>query len=114
MHGYSEKSFLCTFEGCERGQPGNGFHRHWNLCNHMKARGIDPSRDTVARWLAIHPNGRSYGTNLGYLRSEGYLENFTLTDKGKELATIVWDEAAQATKVKSRSTAQEEQRQMAG
>jgi hypothetical protein len=36
MHGHREKPFLCTFEGCERGVPGNGFPRHWNLCDHMK------------------------------------------------------------------------------
>jgi hypothetical protein len=36
MHGHGEKPFLCTFKGCERGAPGNGFPRHWNLCDHMK------------------------------------------------------------------------------
>lgn len=36
MHGHGEKPFLCTFDGCERGIPGNGFPRHWNLCDHMK------------------------------------------------------------------------------
>jgi hypothetical protein len=36
MHGHGEKPFLCRFEGCERGTPGNGFPRHWNLCDHMK------------------------------------------------------------------------------
>jgi hypothetical protein len=36
MHGHGEKPFLCTFDGCERGVPGNGFPRHWNLCDHMK------------------------------------------------------------------------------
>src|ERR1700734_2525515 len=36
MHGHGEKPFLCNFEGCERGIPGNGFPRHWNLCDHMK------------------------------------------------------------------------------
>jgi len=36
MHGHGEKPFLCKFEGCERGFSGNGFPRHWNLCDHMK------------------------------------------------------------------------------
>jgi hypothetical protein len=36
MHGHGEKPFLCTIEGCERGVLGNGFPRHWNLCDHMK------------------------------------------------------------------------------
>lgn len=36
MHGHGERPFLCTAEGCERSVPGNGFPRHWNLCDHMK------------------------------------------------------------------------------
>lgn len=36
MHGHGEKPYLCTFGGCDRGIPGNGFPRHWNLCDHMK------------------------------------------------------------------------------
>lgn len=36
MHGHGDKPFLCKYEGCERGVPGNGFPRHWNLRDHMK------------------------------------------------------------------------------
>lgn len=36
MHGHGDKPFLCTYEGCERGAPGNGFPRHWNLRDHMR------------------------------------------------------------------------------
>lgn len=36
MHGHGDKPYLCTYEGCERGAAGNGFPRHWNLCDHMK------------------------------------------------------------------------------
>lgn len=36
MHGHGEKPFLCTFSGCERGLPGHGFPRHWNLRDHMR------------------------------------------------------------------------------
>ncbi|TVY33658.1 hypothetical protein LSUB1_G008838 [Lachnellula subtilissima] len=36
MHGHGDKPYLCTHEGCERGVPGNGFPRHWNLRDHMK------------------------------------------------------------------------------
>lgn len=52
----------------------------------LDTRGIQAGRDTVARWLAIHPNGGSYGTNLGFLRSNGYLEGFRLTDLGRQAA----------------------------
>jgi hypothetical protein len=36
MHGHGDKPYLCTYEGCERGAPGNGFPRHWNLRDHMR------------------------------------------------------------------------------
>jgi hypothetical protein len=36
MHQHGEKPFLCTFEDCERGIPGNGFPRQWNLVDYMK------------------------------------------------------------------------------
>ncbi|TLS28995.1 hypothetical protein PpBr36_00346 [Pyricularia pennisetigena] len=36
MHGHGAKPYLCTYEGCDRAQPGNGFPRHWNLKDHMK------------------------------------------------------------------------------
>jgi hypothetical protein len=50
MHGHGEKPFLCTFEGCERGVPGNGFPRHWNLCDHMKrAHNRSPSPQVTCK-----------------------------------------------------------------
>jgi hypothetical protein len=36
LHGHGEKPFLCQYDGCERGLPGNGFPRQWNLKDHMK------------------------------------------------------------------------------
>jgi len=42
MHGHGDKPYLCTYEGCERGVPGNGFPRHWNLRDHMKRVHNDP------------------------------------------------------------------------
>jgi hypothetical protein len=36
MHDHGDKPFPCTYESCERGIPGNGFSRHWNLIDHMK------------------------------------------------------------------------------
>jgi hypothetical protein len=52
----------------------------------LNVRGIQANRDSIARWLDLHPNGGSYGTNLGYLRSQGYLEGCTLTDSGQAAA----------------------------
>ncbi|KAJ3556147.1 hypothetical protein NPX13_g10201 [Xylaria arbuscula] len=36
MHGHGDKPYLCTYEGCERAIPGNGFPRQWNLRDHMR------------------------------------------------------------------------------
>jgi hypothetical protein len=54
----------------------------------LSVRGITADRDSVARWLGIHPNGGSYGTNLGYLRSNGYLSGCVLTDLGQSTARV--------------------------
>ncbi len=52
----------------------------------LGVRGIDANRESVARWLDIHPNGGRYGSNLAFLRAEGYLDGFTLTEKGAAAA----------------------------
>jgi hypothetical protein len=52
-------------------------------------RGIDVNRESVAGWLDIHPNGGRYGSNLAYLRAEGYLDGFTLTEKGASAAAAM-------------------------
>lgn len=52
MHGHGEKPFNCELSTCERSIPGNGFPRHWNLCDHMsrvhglKAKPQDPEKAT--------------------------------------------------------------------
>ena len=53
----------------------------------LKARGIEADRDSVARWLGLHPNGGRYGRDLARLRKLGFLDDFALTELGKEVAT---------------------------
>ncbi|EEY20912.1 conserved hypothetical protein [Verticillium alfalfae VaMs.102] len=36
MHGHGDKPFLCSYDGCDRALPGNGFPRQWNLRDHMR------------------------------------------------------------------------------
>lgn len=36
MHGHGDKPYLCTYDGCDRALPGNGFPRQWNLKDHMR------------------------------------------------------------------------------
>lgn len=52
----------------------------------LEQRGIAADRKCIARWLAIHPKGGSYGTNLGALRSQGYLDGHLPTEKGRRAA----------------------------
>jgi len=52
----------------------------------LEARGLQPNRDMVARWIGIHPKGGSYGANLGHLRQNGYLDTFVLTGLGRSSA----------------------------
>jgi hypothetical protein len=57
-----------------------------NMIATLNVRGITANRESVARWLGIHPNGGRYGTDLAKLRAEGFLDGFILTEKGKDVA----------------------------
>jgi chromosome segregation and condensation protein ScpB len=52
----------------------------------LNDRGIAVTRQAVARWMGIHPNGGRFLTNLATLRSNGYIEGLTLTVIGHEYA----------------------------
>lgn len=48
----------------------------------LQTRGIAATRESIARWMGIHPTGGRYTSCLARLRAEGYLEGYTLTEKG--------------------------------
>ena len=52
----------------------------------LRDRGLVPTREMVARWLDIHPNGGRYGSNMARLREDGYLDGCDLTKKGAAVA----------------------------
>lgn len=52
----------------------------------LEARGIVADRESVARWMGLHPNGGRYGRDLARLRAEGYLDGFVLTESGRGTA----------------------------
>jgi len=52
----------------------------------LNVRGIDVRREAVARWMGIHPNGGRYLTGLARLRDMGYLDGWSLTEKGRAAA----------------------------
>lgn len=55
----------------------------------LEVRGIPANRESVARWLDIHPNGGRYGSNLAALRAGNYLEGFQLTATGRAAAAAL-------------------------
>ena len=57
-----------------------------NVIAMLDTRGITAGKETVARWLGIHPNGGRFNRNLAALRAGGYLDGFTLTNVGSDAA----------------------------
>jgi hypothetical protein len=52
----------------------------------LVTRGIPLSREAVARWQDLHPNGGRYNRGLASLRAAGYLDGLTLTSLGMQHA----------------------------
>jgi hypothetical protein len=57
MHGHGDKPYLCTYEGCDRAVPGNGFPRNWNLRDHMRRVHNDNGSALGARSGPPSPSG---------------------------------------------------------
>ncbi|KAI7222537.1 hypothetical protein KC333_g1107 [Hortaea werneckii] len=60
MHGHGDRPHLCYYPGCERGIPGNGFPRRYNLFDHMK-RVHDHKEDSTS--LTASPGPASDASN---------------------------------------------------
>ncbi|KAF2171185.1 hypothetical protein M409DRAFT_18302 [Zasmidium cellare ATCC 36951] len=56
MHGHGDRPHLCFYPGCERGIPGNGFPRRYNLFDHMK-RVHDHKEDPASSLAAAEAQG---------------------------------------------------------
>ncbi len=52
----------------------------------LNVRGITVTREAVARWMGIHPNGGRFLSGLGALRANGYLVGWTLLETGRAAA----------------------------
>ena len=84
MHGHGEKPFLCTFDGCERGVPGNGFPRHWNLCDHMKRahnRSPSPLTSTAKPLRGSKKRKNSTGETDAGKKSRAPVRSLSLTEQ---------------------------------
>jgi hypothetical protein len=53
----------------------------------LNTRGIDVTREAVARWMGIHPAGGRYIKSLAMLRSQGLLDGWALTAEGFAMAS---------------------------
>ncbi|KAH7418749.1 hypothetical protein BKA64DRAFT_207629 [Cadophora sp. MPI-SDFR-AT-0126] len=55
LHGHGDRPYLCTYEGCKRSAPGNGFPRYWNLQDHIKRLHTDlaPTESKVIRYDSV-------------------------------------------------------------
>lgn len=59
MHGHGTKPYPCTYAGCDRAQPGNGFPRKWNLHDHMhRVHNAAPPPDEDGRKDSAKPRKR--------------------------------------------------------
>jgi len=65
MHGHGDKPYLCTYKGCDRAQPGNGFPRQWNLKDHMRRVHHDDGASLQATSAASPPPSGSAGHSKG-------------------------------------------------
>jgi hypothetical protein len=63
MHGHGDKPYFCTYKGCERNVPGNGFPRYWNLRDHIKRVHNDLAliESKAIRYISV-PDGPTKGT----------------------------------------------------
>lgn len=52
----------------------------------LEARGVRSSLDGICAWMDIHPNGGRFRGNLRELREQGYLDDTSLTEKGRLVA----------------------------
>jgi hypothetical protein len=64
-------------EGLDAGQ-----QRILDTIGLLGVRGLPVTREAVARWMGIHPNGGRYNRSLARLRDSGYLDGLRLTDRG--------------------------------
>jgi hypothetical protein len=52
----------------------------------LYARGLPVTREAVARWQGLHPNGGRFNRGLARLRETGHLDGFRLTERGSAAA----------------------------
>jgi len=62
-----------------------------NVVATLEHRGIEVSREAVARWLGIHPGGGRYLSNLAELRKTGQLDGFNVSIEATQMVSLSGD-----------------------
>lgn len=60
----------------------SGGLRILQTANMLAYRGLPVTRESVARWLGLHPNGGRFNRNLAQLRASGLLDGLIVTEAG--------------------------------
>ncbi|RKF57924.1 putative c2h2 transcription factor [Erysiphe neolycopersici] len=95
MHGHGDKPFLCPFEGCDRGIPGKGFPRRWNLCDHIRRVHKDPissptqNSENSEYSVELNASGITESTNCTKRRKRGTKYSAQSTFKAASGSSIV-------------------------
>jgi uncharacterized protein len=68
----------------------NGQQRILDTIKMLRTRGIVATRETVARWMGIHPNGGRFNSDLKWLKDAHYIDNhLSLLTAGEQAAATL-------------------------
>lgn len=75
MHGHGDKPYLCSYDGCDRALPGNGFPRNWNLRDHMRRVHNDNGSSVQAKAASSPPPSSRKESSKGRKRKNDISES---------------------------------------
>ncbi|KAI5868177.1 hypothetical protein GGS23DRAFT_602070 [Durotheca rogersii] len=93
MHGHGDKPYLCTWDGCDRAVPGNGFPRQWNLKDHMR-RVHNDSGNVLNVSSGSPPSGHGSSAQSAKGRKRKSKDSIDSTSSRKHAARLSQAEAA--------------------
>ncbi|KAL7626170.1 hypothetical protein AAE478_002940 [Parahypoxylon ruwenzoriense] len=93
MHGHGDKPYLCTYDGCDRAVPGNGFPRQWNLKDHMR-RVHNDNGNSLNAASGSPPSGHGSSANSAKGRKRKSKDSIDSTSSRKHASRYAQAEAA--------------------
>lgn len=94
MHGHGDKPYLCTYEGCDRAVPGNGFPRQWNLKDHMR-RVHNDNGNSLNPVSGSPPSGHGATAHSAKGRKRKNKDSMDSTSSRKHASRFAQEQAAQ-------------------